>query len=368
MVKTSADALLSAAQRHPRLLQDRGRQARPGARSPSTCATASATRSTRWPCGPHSKGLELACHVLPDVPDAPGRRPGPAAPGRGQPGRQRHQVHRARARSSCGSRSSRGPTTTVLLHFAVRDTGIGIPPDKQDLIFEAFAQADTLHHPRSTAAPAWAWPSPPSWSRMMGGRIWVESEVGPGQHVPLHRPPSACSPSRRRPRRPPAPIDLEDLPVLVVDDNATNRRILQEMLTNWRMKPTVVDERPARRCEALTDAARADQPFALVLLDAMMPEMDGFERGRARSPQRPELTGSTRDDAVLGRPPGWRGPLRGAGRRRLPDRSRSASPTCSTRIMTALGASVAHRRAGRPTSWTSPACARCASCWPRTTR
>src|SRR4029453_3400990 len=85
------------------------------------------------------------------------------------------------------------------------------------------------------------------------------------------------------------PGGVKDLPVLVVDDNATNRRILQEMLTNWHMKPTVVDG--ARAALAAMERARADgEPFALVLTDGMMPEMDGFElAGRIR--QRSTLVG-----------------------------------------------------------------------------
>ena len=85
-------------------------------------------------------------------------------------------------------------------------------------------------------------------------------------------------------RRPEA---LLHLPVLVVDDNATNRRILQEMLTNWRMKPTVVDSARAALAE-LRRASEAGEPFPLVLLDAMMPEMDGFTLA-AEIKRRPEF-------------------------------------------------------------------------------
>ena len=74
---------------------------------------------------------------------------------------------------------------------------------------------------------------------------------------------------------PPEPGSVHGLPVLVVDDNATNRRILQEMLGNWGMKPTVV-EGGREALAALEQARAAGKPFSLVLLDAMMPEMDGF--------------------------------------------------------------------------------------------
>ena len=95
--------------------------------------------------------------------------------------------------------------------------------------------------------------------------------------------------------------------MLVVDDNATNRRILEEMLANWRMRPTVVDG--GRTALAALERARGGgQPFALVLLDAMMPEMDGFDLA-AEISRRPGLAGATHDDAVVGRPARGRRPL-----------------------------------------------------------
>ena len=85
-----------------------------------------------------------------------------------------------------------------------------------------------------------------------------------------------------------------------MDDNATNRRILEEMLTNWGMKPTVVDG-GAAALAALERARGAGTPFALVLLDAMMPEMDGFALAE-QIRQRPGAGRGHRDDAVVGRP------------------------------------------------------------------
>src|SRR5262249_43312913 len=83
------------------------------------------------------------------------------------------------------------------------------------------------------------------------------------------------------------PVDVKGLRVLVVDDNGTNRRILEEMLKNWGMQPIAVDSGQAALAE-MERAARAAQPFALALVEAMMPEMDGFELAE-RIKHRPDL-------------------------------------------------------------------------------
>jgi signal transduction histidine kinase/AmiR/NasT family two-component response regulator/HPt (histidine-containing phosphotransfer) domain-containing protein len=159
------------------------------------------------------------------------------------------------------------------LHFTVHDTGLGIPAAKQSLIFDAFAQADgstTRTHGGTGLGLAIA----SQLVRQMGGRIWVESTMNVGTtfhftaHLPVRHTPAPdvrhADPSR-----------LEGLPVLVVDDNAINRRILRDTLANWRMKPTVVASGATAIVEMLR-AARAGAPFPLVILDGMMPEMDGF--------------------------------------------------------------------------------------------
>jgi PAS domain S-box-containing protein len=163
----------------------------------------------------------------------------------------------------------------VLLHFSVTDTGIGIPVEKRQRIFEAFAQADTSTT-RKYGGTGLGLAISAQLCELMGGVMWVESEVGRGStfHFTAHF---------GRPQAPvdekiadAAPVKLLDLPVLVVDDNATSRQILEEMIANWRMKPvTAKDGRSA--IETLRRAHKDGHPFRLVLLDAHMPAMDGFE-------------------------------------------------------------------------------------------
>ena len=161
---------------------------------------------------------------------------------------------------------------SVRLHFAVRDTGLGIPPEKQSVIFESFSQADSSMS-RRYGGTGLGLAISSRLVEMMEGRIWVESELGKGStfHFVV-----AFSLRKDAPAKPTAELaTLHGLRVLVVDDNRTNRLILEEMLTNWRMKPTAVDSGPAA-LEEMDRATRAGEPFQLALLDVMMPEMDGF--------------------------------------------------------------------------------------------
>jgi two-component system, sensor histidine kinase and response regulator len=158
------------------------------------------------------------------------------------------------------------------LHFIVSDTGIGIPPEKQKLIFEAFSQADSSTTRRFGGTGLGLTIS----SRLveaMRGKIWVESEPRKGSNfhftVCLGIDHQALAPSTEE-------MPLAGIPVLVVDDNFTNRRILTEMFWMWQMKPTEA----ASAQEALTHLRRAFErghPFALVVTDVHMPEMDGFD-------------------------------------------------------------------------------------------
>ena len=158
------------------------------------------------------------------------------------------------------------------LHFCVSDTGIGIPEKKQAAIFEAFAQADGSTT-RTYGGTGLGLSIASQLIQKMGGRIWIDSKVGKG--TTFHFTARLGVRAAPSPARQAEPQDLEGLRALVVDDNAVNRRMLSEMLQNWRMKPIAV-ESGAAALEEMTRAANAKAAYEVVLLDAMMPEMDGF--------------------------------------------------------------------------------------------
>jgi two-component system sensor histidine kinase/response regulator len=161
----------------------------------------------------------------------------------------------------------------VHLHILVSDTGIGIPPEKQQLIFESFAQADGSTT-RRFGGTGLGLTISRRIVEMMAGRIWVESKIGQGSvfhFTATFRHSKTLALSSERPER----LGLEGQSVLVVDDNDTNCKILAEMLTNWRMNP-VLAESGANALSSMEAARRAGHPFSIVLLDAQMPGMDGF--------------------------------------------------------------------------------------------
>ena len=180
-------------------------------------------------------------------------------------------------------------TDLGVLHFQVKDTGAGIPADQQKKIFEAFSQADgsmARRHGGTGLGLAIC----VRLVELMGGQIWVESESGRGStfHFTL-RQGLQQQPANHAIGM--APEDLRDLSVLVVDDNFTNRRVLQGMLNRWGMRPTAVDGgRPA--LQALELAKNIGHPFPLILLDGQMPEMDGFTLAE-HIQKNPTLAGAT---------------------------------------------------------------------------
>jgi signal transduction histidine kinase/CheY-like chemotaxis protein len=175
---------------------------------------------------------------------------------------------------------------STMLHFSVTDTGIGVPAEKHATIFEAFSQADGSTT-RRFGGTGLGLTISANLVNMMGGKIWLESEPGLGTTFHFTAPfDIAIVPDTRRTE----PL-LANLPVLIVDDNVVNRRIFHEQLTRWEMKPTAVAG-GAEAIEALLTASHSQNPFVLVLLDANMPDIDGFGVAE-RMAARPELAGAT---------------------------------------------------------------------------
>ena len=128
------------------------------------------------------------------------------------------------------------------LHFEVRDTGIGIPRDQQEKIFRAFEQEDTSTT-RKYGGTGLGLTIAARLAALMGGTITVESEPGMGSTFTFTaRFGRQPEPSRTEWQSVPPPVQLHNLPVLIVDDNATNRRILEEWLRGWQMKPVAVGD------------------------------------------------------------------------------------------------------------------------------
>jgi PAS domain S-box-containing protein len=220
----------------------------------------------------HQKELELAYDLQPDVPDALV----------GDPGRLRQII--VNLVGNAIKFTEKGEVIVyvqvdsrtkddIKLHFTIADTGIGIPAEKQTAIFEAFTQADGSMS-RTYGGTGLGLTISSRLVGFMQGRIWVESELGTGSrfhftaHFGLQKGPARTIVPRD-------PITLRDMRVLVVDDNATNRQILLKMLTTWHTNPTAV-ESGAAAITTLREAQGLGRNYPLILLDAQMPEMDGF--------------------------------------------------------------------------------------------
>jgi PAS domain S-box-containing protein len=266
------------------------------------------------------KGLELTCYVQPDVPTAL----------IGDSGRLRqvlvNLIGNAIKFTQHGDinvevHSEKHIGNDLQLHFVVRDTGIGIPAEKQELIFEAFAQADGSTN-RRYGGTGLGLAISSQLVAMMGGRIWVESPPNCGLRISdcglenadsnpqsaIHNPQSRDPQSRgagsafhftvafkKQQGAAPAMVSpqegLRGMRVLVVDDNETNRRILVNLVSHWQMEPAVAEGGRAA-LDILSGASAAGRPFSLVLLDADMPDMDGFETA-IRISRNPEFAGTT---------------------------------------------------------------------------
>ncbi len=225
----------------------------------------------------HGKGLELACRIRPDVPTF---LCGDAA-------RLRQVVVNLVGNAIKFTEGGEvvleaWPEAVsdgeVELHFAIRDTGIGVPAEKQTVIFEIFEQADSTPTRRFGGTGLGLAIS----SRLvdlMGGRIWVDSEVGRGStfHFTARFQLAQEEPGEKRHV---CPAAIHDTRVLVIDDNGTNRLILEEILKSWAMRPaSVAGGRDA--LQVLREAHREGNPYRLVLTDVHMPDMSGFTLAEA---------------------------------------------------------------------------------------
>jgi len=222
----------------------------------------------------HQKELELACSIDPDVPVSVV----------GDPGRLRQilvnlianavkftdrgeVLVRVQCLSRCGQEFE--------LQLSVADTGIGIAPEKHSSIFEAFAQADTSTT-RNYGGSGLGLAISSRLVGMMGGRVWVESAAGRGSTFYFTARLSAAGGTPVSAAAPILQAELLHLPVIVVDDNSTNRTILLEMTAGWGMDVSAADSGLAA-LEAMTQAHEAGKRFRLAIIDGRMPSMDGFE-------------------------------------------------------------------------------------------
>jgi two-component system sensor histidine kinase/response regulator len=172
---------------------------------------------------------------------------------------------------SHGSPSAGAEAQEALVHFRVRDTGIGVPAEKLARIFLPFEQVDGSTA-RQFGGTGLGLAISSRLVELMGGRIWASSRLGEGSTFEFT---ARFGRSTARPEPGAEAPSLAGLPVLVVDDNESNRRILFDVLSGWNMRPALAEGgRPALR--ELRAAANRGGAFALVLVDAQMPEMDGF--------------------------------------------------------------------------------------------
>ena len=162
----------------------------------------------------------------------------------------------------------------VCLHFSVRDTGIGIPSENLKKIFDSFTQVDSSMARRFGGSGLGLTISS-QLVRLMDGKIWVQSEEGKGST--FHFTIQSKIGNEPTPKPPvPNADELRGKRALIVDDNTTNRKILDEMLKHWGLQTTACDGAESA-LKAIQCASEKDQPFEIILLDAMMPKVDGFQ-------------------------------------------------------------------------------------------
>ncbi len=233
-----------------------------------------------------AKGLELLSDIQPNVPDYV----------RGDPTRLRQIVVnlienaiKFTAQGEVCLRAELEPSneTEFSLHFAISDTGVGIAHEKQQLIFEAFSQADTSTT-RRYGGTGLGLTICSCLVEMMGGRIWAESEEGQGSifhftarfghPADVHGEPAEILAN-----------DLEGEGVLIAGQDHASRRVLENILAGWGMKPKAADN-AIEALEMIVRARRTPNPVRIVLADSGMPVMDGFALAE-HIQQRPQLAG-----------------------------------------------------------------------------
>ena len=224
----------------------------------------------------HQKGLELICDIDPAIPDfvvADAMRIRQILLnllGNAVKFTEQGEVVVSVGVDPNEANDTRAGSGLVLL-FAVRDTGIGVPASKQRQIFQPFSQADGSTT-RKYGGTGLGLTISKRLVEMMGGRIWLESKPGSGTTFYFTVPVGQAT-GQSREEVAPDHRSLLGVPVLVIDDNATNRRLLSDRLTGWGMLPTLADSGAA----ALALLESCPEPFPLILTDVHMPEMDGFD-------------------------------------------------------------------------------------------
>ncbi len=219
------------------------------------------------------KGLELLCDFAPEVPEAI----------HGDSTRLRQVIvnlvgnaikFTEKGEVEIKVRAVGEPGDQQMIHFTVCDTGIGICPDKQQSIFEPFTQADSSTT-RKYGGTGLGLSISIRLVRLMGGDIWVESELGKGTKFHFQFPLVPAVGPVKKAIEPPSDIP-SGLKILVVDDNATNRKIMAGMLKQWGMLPTL-SESGINAIEELRAAAASGEQYDLIISDFLMPEMNGFQ-------------------------------------------------------------------------------------------
>jgi len=162
----------------------------------------------------------------------------------------------------------------IILHFVVSDTGVGIERSKLQSIFESFNQADTSTT-RVFGGTGLGLTISKSLIEMMGGNIWVESELGVGSHFHFTAKFGVGAQRSSGKHKVANAGILDGVKVLIVDDNSTNRRILEGLVRQWGMYSTAVPDAQAALAE-LSAAQEIKRPYRLMLTDMNMPEVDGF--------------------------------------------------------------------------------------------